>query len=300
MVQGLIWLFFHFKKLILSQEVPQSRKVTFQEVNPGSGFKDHRRRVEGFRGKWLVGYILPMMIGCLIQNPELSPSFQYFIYPSNNLFPQCIRIWNLFKNQMHLKIFITFHLFITLSMVTNHLTLDQWSQCRFSCKKLLTLIGSNKYMYLNPLNFFFLYQRIWEEVWYFESGCSRNMPRSKINTVSLKEVKGPRVIFWRNDKNSQAKEIGELHKNGLKIKDIAYVEGLKYNLLNTSQFYDKGYYVEFSKKTCLVINEISREIVLTSIWRRKMNVVDWIIAKSSICLGMEKEVKPSPRNGKRG
>ncbi|XP_031121052.1 uncharacterized protein LOC116024300 [Ipomoea triloba] len=111
------------------------------------------------------------------------------------------------------------------------------------------------------------------DTWYFDSGCSRNMTREKSNLVQLKEVKGPKVIFGGNGNHGITKGVGTIIKNGLKIEDVSYVEGLKFNLLSTSQFCDKGYLVEFYWNTakssvCLVANNSN---VTSWEWHRKLN-----------------------------
>ena len=44
------------------------------------------------------------------------------------------------------------------------------------------------------------------------------------------------------------------------IKNILLVDGLKYNLLSISQFYDKGYKVIFEFSFCIVTNPIDEGI----------------------------------------
>jgi len=46
------------------------------------------------------------------------------------------------------------------------------------------------------------------------------------------------------------------------IKDVQLVDGLKHNLLSTSQLCDKGYKITFEFDLCLIANSIISEIVL--------------------------------------
>ncbi|GAB2285630.1 hypothetical protein Dimus_020072, partial [Dionaea muscipula] len=64
----------------------------------------------------------------------------------------------------------------------------------------------------------------------------------------FKEKDGPKVVFVGNEKPGETKGSESIIRNGLIIKDVAYVQGLKFNLLSTSQFCDKGYVVKFSKE----------------------------------------------------
>ena len=49
--------------------------------------------------------------------------------------------------------------------------------------------------------------------------------------------------------------IGKIGKHSLPTIDgVTYIEGLRYNLLNISQFCDSGYVVSFNKDECIVRN----------------------------------------------
>ena len=70
----------------------------------------------------------------------------------------------------------------------------------------------------------------------------------------LKEEKRKDVIFGDNSQG-KVKGIGTININSILIKDILYVDGLKYNLLSISQLCDYGYKVVFLKNGCEVIDE---------------------------------------------
>ena len=67
-----------------------------------------------------------------------------------------------------------------------------------------------------------------------DSGCSRHMTGSKNCLKDFKDIKGPSVTFGDGKKKGSIKGIGSLKINGLTIKEVAYVEGLGYNLISTS------------------------------------------------------------------
>lgn len=92
-------------------------------------------------------------------------------------------------------------------------------------------------------------------------GYSKHMTRKKTLLKELKKVDEPMIIFERNEKPTKTKGVGSIKRNGLEIKEISYVKGLKFNLLSTSQFYDKGYTIEFNHNGCKVISIESGKVV---------------------------------------
>ncbi|GAB2271014.1 hypothetical protein Dimus_038896 [Dionaea muscipula] len=110
------------------------------------------------------------------------------------------------------------------------------------------------------------------------------MTRNQHCLEDLKEKDGPNVVFGSNEKPRETKGSGSIIKNRLIIKDVAFVQGLKFNLLSTRQFCDKGYVVEFSKEIYKVKNEESRVVILTGRRKKNMYVVDWSTAIGETCL----------------
>lgn len=88
-----------------------------------------------------------------------------------------------------------------------------------------------KVWYLKVLNLLFQDKR---ETLFFDNGCSKHMTGNKELLINLKHVNGLKVIFGGNEKDGWTKGLGELHIDGLIIKDVAYVDGLKFNLLTKS------------------------------------------------------------------
>jgi hypothetical protein len=86
------------------------------------------------------------------------------------------------------------------------------------------------------------------------------MTREKhmFQTLTLKE--GGTVGFGGNHKG---KIIGTwtIGNSSISINNVWFVDGLKHNLLNISQFCDIGYEVVFDKNTCTVINDSDKSIV---------------------------------------
>ena len=75
------------------------------------------------------------------------------------------------------------------------------------------------------------------------------------------EEKRPSVTFGENGKG-QTRGFGTLTNGVTTFRRVAYVEGLKHNLLSISQFYDKNHKVSFTKKDCKVKNK-DKKVILT-------------------------------------
>ncbi|KAI3692485.1 hypothetical protein L6452_32301 [Arctium lappa] len=69
--------------------------------------------------------------------------------------------------------------------------------------------------------------------------------------TEYKEEKGPSVTFGGNGKG-YTRGFGVLSNGTTTFRRVAYVDGLKHNLLSISQLCDKDYEVRFSKKACSV------------------------------------------------
>ncbi|VFQ85690.1 unnamed protein product [Cuscuta campestris] len=77
-------------------------------------------------------------------------------------------------------------------------------------------------------------------VWYLDSGCSRHMTGDMSLLSNLIPYDGPRVTFGGSNDFGLTKGLGNLVYKGLTIQAVSYVEGLNYNLLSISQFWDKA------------------------------------------------------------
>ena len=93
-----------------------------------------------------------------------------------------------------------------------------------------------------------------------DSGCLRHMTGNKSVLSDYHDEKGPSVTFGENDKR-QTRGFGTLSNGVTTFRRVAYVEGLKHNLLSISQLYDKYHKVTFSKKDCKVKNK-DKKIIL--------------------------------------
>ena len=98
-------------------------------------------------------------------------------------------------------------------------------------------------------------------LWYLDSGCSHHMTGDKSLFKSLKEKVGDYVTFG-DGSHAQVLGKGTIEILGLPLlKDILYIKGLKVNLLSITQIWDEDFLVEFSKKGCVIINEVGIQVL---------------------------------------
>ncbi|KAI3698136.1 hypothetical protein L6452_31248 [Arctium lappa] len=109
-------------------------------------------------------------------------------------------------------------------------------------------------------------------IWYLDSGCSRHMTGQRDLLTEYKEEKGPSVTFGGNGKGF-TRGFGVLSNGTTTFRRVAYVDGLKHNLLSISQLCDKDYEVRFTKKACLVLNEKGK-LALSGHRRENVYVID--------------------------
>ena len=92
-------------------------------------------------------------------------------------------------------------------------------------------------------------------LWYFDSSYSRHMIGDKSLFKFLKEKVGDYVTFG-DGSHAQVLGKGIVEIPGLPLlKDVLYIKGLKVNLLSITQICDKDFFVQFSKKGCIIIDE---------------------------------------------
>ncbi|WVZ17702.1 hypothetical protein V8G54_010684 [Vigna mungo] len=132
-----------------------------------------------------------------------------------------------------------------------------------------------------------------KSLWYLESGCSRHMTGDKKRFISLEKKKQGFVTYGDNNKG-RIMGTGDIGGgNTLTIRDVLYVEGLKYNLLSISQLCDKGLKVTFENDKCTVYFKDSADIALQGVRHNNIYLIDIESASShSITCLVVKEENP--------
>ncbi|KAI3667434.1 hypothetical protein L6452_42491 [Arctium lappa] len=98
-------------------------------------------------------------------------------------------------------------------------------------------------------------------IWYLDSGCSRHMTGNKELLSSFKAKFGGAVTFGDNVQG-QIKGYGELSRGNVLVSKVAYVDGLKHNLISISQLCDHGFDVKFQRKYCSLLHSESGQELL--------------------------------------
>ncbi|GJT40401.1 hypothetical protein Tco_0940266 [Tanacetum coccineum] len=80
-------------------------------------------------------------------------------------------------------------------------------------------------------------------VWYLDSGCSRHMTGVKQYLHRYSKDPGPKVVF-RDDSSGDTEGYGLVNCNGITFTRVAYVNGLKHNLISISQLCDANFKLE--------------------------------------------------------
>ncbi|GJZ04332.1 retrovirus-related pol polyprotein from transposon TNT 1-94 [Tanacetum coccineum] len=91
------------------------------------------------------------------------------------------------------------------------------------------------------------------------------------------EQPGPKVVF-RDDSTCTTKGYGSFKCNGIVFTKVAFVNGLKYNLISIRQLCDAKYIVQFDEKRGIIFNS-NKEFVMIAPRLRDVYVLDM---KSSI------------------
>ncbi|GJW90670.1 retrovirus-related pol polyprotein from transposon TNT 1-94 [Tanacetum coccineum] len=115
-------------------------------------------------------------------------------------------------------------------------------------------------------------RHIREPIWYLDSGCLRSMTGVKSYLHKYVEQPGPKVVFGDNS-SCITKGYGSINCGGIVFTKVAFVNGLKYNLINISQLCDAKYIVQFDDKQGTIFNA-NKEIVLIAPRRNDVYVLD--------------------------
>ena len=120
-------------------------------------------------------------------------------------------------------------------------------------------------------------------IWILDSGCSSHMTGDIALLSHFEEKAGPSVTFG-NDNIGYTMGYGSVKSGNVIIEDVAFVEGLKHNLLSIGQFTNRGFKVEFDEDLCSISKRESGEVVLTGVKKGSLFVANLKAAdKGEMC-----------------
>ncbi|GJR47544.1 retrovirus-related pol polyprotein from transposon TNT 1-94 [Tanacetum coccineum] len=114
-----------------------------------------------------------------------------------------------------------------------------------------------------------------------KSGCSRHMNGVKSYMHKYMEKPGPKVVF-RDDSICTTKVYGSIKCNGIVLTKVAFVNGLKYNLVSISQLCNAKYIVQFDEKRGIIFNS-NKEVVMIAPRVRDVYVLDMTSSSQESC-----------------
>ncbi|GJU56843.1 hypothetical protein Tco_1234609 [Tanacetum coccineum] len=103
-------------------------------------------------------------------------------------------------------------------------------------------------------------------------GYSRHMTGVKQYLHRYSKESGTKVVFGDNS-SGETEGYGSVKYNGITFIMVAYVNGLKHNLISISQLCDANFKVLFTKTQESIFNQ-NNEVVLISPRRRDVYVID--------------------------
>ncbi|GKA28125.1 retrovirus-related pol polyprotein from transposon TNT 1-94 [Tanacetum coccineum] len=114
-----------------------------------------------------------------------------------------------------------------------------------------------------------------------KSGCSRHMTSVKSYLHKYVEQPGPKVVFG-DDFTCTTEGYGSIKCNGIVFTKVAFVDGLKYNLISINQLCDAKYIVQFDEKRGTIFNS-NKEVVMIAPRVRDVYVLDMTSSTQESC-----------------
>ncbi|GKE33612.1 retrovirus-related pol polyprotein from transposon TNT 1-94, partial [Tanacetum coccineum] len=105
-----------------------------------------------------------------------------------------------------------------------------------------------------------------------DSGCSRHMTGIKQYLYRYSKESGPKVVFG-DDSLGDIEGYSSVNCNRITFTRVAYVNGLKHNLISISQLCDANYKILFTKTQGTIYNQ-NDEVILIAPRRRDVYVID--------------------------
>ncbi|GKB05208.1 retrovirus-related pol polyprotein from transposon TNT 1-94 [Tanacetum coccineum] len=118
-------------------------------------------------------------------------------------------------------------------------------------------------------------------IWYLDSRCSRHMTVVKNYLHKYMEQPGPKVVFG-DDSTCITEGYGSIKCNGIVFTKVAFVNGLKYNLVSISQLCNAKYIVQFDEKKGIIFNS-NKEVVMIAPRVKDVYVLDMTSSAQESC-----------------
>ena len=128
-------------------------------------------------------------------------------------------------------------------------------------------------------------QKIKQNKWYFDSGCSRHMTHDASELQNYRPHKGLSVSFGGGVKGESI-GVGDLVLGKTVIIDVYHISHLMYKLIYISQICDLGMTVLFDARSVSVKNKNEETVIKGK--RVNLNyIVDWESAENGVCLTVQ-------------
>ncbi|GJZ16119.1 retrovirus-related pol polyprotein from transposon TNT 1-94 [Tanacetum coccineum] len=109
----------------------------------------------------------------------------------------------------------------------------------------------------------------------------RHMTGVKSYLHKYVEQPGPKVVF-RDDSTCTTEGYGSIKCNGIVFTKVAFVDGLKYNLISISQLCDAKYIVQFDEKRGTIFNS-NKEVIMIAPRVRDVYILDMTSSAQESC-----------------
>ncbi|KAI3691382.1 hypothetical protein L2E82_49739 [Cichorium intybus] len=122
--------------------------------------------------------------------------------------------------------------------------------------------------------------------WYIDSGCSKHMTGNQSFLRGFKPTESKQDVTFGNNMTARIKGYGNITNGHFTIKKVAYVDGLKHNLISVSQLCDNNHEVLFTKQRSTIMDAKTKAILVNSDRLGNMYPLDMdlIYGKPDICL----------------
>ncbi|GJS86833.1 retrovirus-related pol polyprotein from transposon TNT 1-94 [Tanacetum coccineum] len=118
-------------------------------------------------------------------------------------------------------------------------------------------------------------------IWYLDSGCTRHITGVKSYLHKYVNQPGPKVVLG-DDPTCTTEGYGSIKCNGIVFIKVAFVNGLKYNLISISQLCDAKYIVQFDEKIGTIFNS-NKEVVMIAPRVRDVYVLEMTTSAQESC-----------------